>query len=123
MVTSAATVLIATAGKREIARFAITHQVSKGKDRDQALQRVSAPDGIPPESQMNQQISGFKVLSYSPDRAVVSIAVSFPTGGIAKVKCAMVWSGGDWRLRGSGQPKPAPADSLPASYVPWGETS
>lgn len=119
-VTAAGTLLIASAGKREVARFALTHQWTAGKDRDQSLKRVNAPDGIPPESQMSMQISGYKLLNYGPERAAVGITLLYSNGGLAEFRLPMVWSGDDWKVQGSGQPKPKPQSSQDPSFVTWG---
>lgn len=68
------------------------------------------------------QIAGFNVASYTPERAVVSIAARC-ANGLQLTQGTVIWSGGDWReeLLPDGS-NSATASALPnlAGMVPWG---
>lgn len=43
------------------------------------------------------QFTGFKVLDYLPERAIIAIAVRVDDSSVASMPVTMVWSGGDWK--------------------------
>ncbi|GAB2919951.1 hypothetical protein GCM10027047_16690 [Rhodococcus aerolatus] len=70
------------------------------------------------------QLAGFRVVSYSPDQATVTLAIASAgsTSGSVQLTVALAWSGGDWRV----VPQAGPAlfvnvgsvTSL-SNFVPW----
>lgn len=67
------------------------------------------------------QIAGFQYVTYTPQVAVVDLALSLGTARTT-VSYTVVWDGGDWRLQaqpdGGLTPQPQPLQSLDG-YVPW----
>lgn len=54
-----------------------------------------------PSASAPQQIAGYQYLSYTPERAVVRIALVIPERGTEWISAdvTLVWQDGDWRLR------------------------
>ena len=86
---------------------------------------------IPAEPRANRgggQLAGFRIISYSPDQASITLAATIPgqTDSYPLLTIAMQWYEGDWRA----VPQPGPtvvvtgssASSL-AGFVPWAGVS
>lgn len=60
------------------------------------------------------KISGYKVNSYSPDKAEVAVYSTFPDNSVSEAKATVIWFAHDWRLQ---LPDPA-AKVVTISEVP-----
>jgi len=92
-----------------------------GPIRDQTKAESSEETAQPSSNRL--QVAGFKVLSYSGDRAVIDVAwqVSSPASGLMSMPIEFVWLQGDWYLAttNSGLPyAPSPIENL-GGYIPW----
>lgn len=95
--------------------------LEEGQVRDQAQADAEAGQATPSSSRL--QVAGFKVLSYSPDKAVIDVAwqVTSPSTGLMSVPLELVWQDGDWRIAttDTGLPySPAQIENL-GGYIPW----
>lgn len=59
--------------------------------------------GPPDDPSLIPQLAGFQFLSYSPDAALINLALRF-NATLRVVPAALVWSAGDWRLAGAPGP-------------------
>lgn len=68
------------------------------------------------------QVAGFRVNSYSGDRAVVELALTVSNGNLVALPYTLEWSGGDWKLivndDGSNPIQSTPLLNL-GGYTPW----
>lgn len=95
--------------------------LEEGPVRDEARAAAEAGDATPSSSRL--QVAGFKVLSYSADKAVIDVAwqVTSPSAGLMSVPIEFVWQDGDWRVAttDTGLPySPAQIENL-GGYFPW----
>ncbi|MWV51589.1 hypothetical protein GRS96_20195 (plasmid) [Rathayibacter sp. VKM Ac-2803] len=99
---------------------AVTEQlVVPGPGRDAAL----ATEYGTSNNGVSVQIAGFKVLSYTGDRATIDTAFTLNNGTLSSGAQELQWSDGDWKvvLTDDGQPsyRPVALQSL-GGYVIWG---
>ncbi len=86
-------------------------------------QLVSTPTATGPKG-ASVQWAGFRIVSYSPDQATVTLAGAAPatTPSYGQLTVALAWSQGDWRVVPQAGPalfvNVGPVPSL-ASFVPW----
>jgi hypothetical protein len=76
----------------------LLQQVVANQGRTRALAEAKAtptPGDTAPPGQ--SQFTGFKVLDYLQNRAVIAIAVRIDDSNVASMPVTMVWKGGDWR--------------------------
>lgn len=104
-------------------REVLARQVLPGAGRD-AFARNRA--GIDPQAPPGTygQIAGFRVVTFTPQVAVVQLVSRFPSSRVLQVTTTTVrWSGGDWRLQlqpdGGTSPTAQAAASLDG-FVVWG---
>lgn len=96
-----------------------------GPGRDIALQE--ADENRSPSSSTGSdvrvQVAGFRILSYSGDRASVDLAFRVSNGSIMAWAVDLLWEDGDWKARitDEGEPPSEPAQ-IPdlTGYIPWG---
>jgi hypothetical protein len=72
-------------------------QVVANEGRTRALAEARAsrtPETAPPGQ---AQFTGFKVLDYLPNRAIIAVAVRIDDRNVAAMPVTMVWQRGDWR--------------------------
>ncbi|MEU4391134.1 hypothetical protein [Kribbella sp. NPDC023855] len=63
-----------------------------------ALTEGSAtPPTQSPETPRMAQFTGFKVIDYLPDRAIIAIAVQLDDAKVASLPVTMAWADGDWK--------------------------
>ncbi|WP_020390886.1 hypothetical protein [Kribbella catacumbae] len=72
--------------QRFVANRGLTLAIQEGK----ATQTPGEPTKV-------AQFTGFKVLDYLPDRAIIAIAVRIDDTNVASMPVTMAWSGGDWK--------------------------
>jgi hypothetical protein len=81
------------------------------------------PDGVTPPSGGFNQPAGFRVDSYTPDQAVVSVASRTPNGALSAAGLTVLWQEGTWKLQllddGSETAALTPLVDLD-DYVAWG---
>ncbi|RRD28999.1 hypothetical protein [Actinomyces bowdenii] len=116
---------LATGTDEALARTWIEYFLAPGPYREQLLGEAPArASGAAPEGSARLRIIGFRLLSYTGDRASVDLAVWASTQG-REITLSMVyhlqWSDGDWRLS-SASPAPLDVVTIPdaAGYVSWG---
>lgn len=104
-------------------REVLEQQVLPGAGRD-AFARNRA--GIDPQAPPGTygQIAGFRIVTFTPDVAVVQLVSRFPTSGVLQVSATTVrWVDGDWRLQLQPDGGTSPtAQALPSldGFVVWG---
>ena len=104
-------------------RAVLEQQVLPGAGRD-AFARNRA--GIDPQAPPGTygQIAGFRIVTFTPDVAVVQLVSRFPTSGVLQVSTTTVrWVDGDWRLQLQPDGGTSPtAQALPSldGFVVWG---
>jgi hypothetical protein len=87
-------------------------------------QLVSTPTTTGPNTGASVQWAGFRIVSYSPAQATVTLAGAAPatTPSYGQLTVALAWSQGDWRVVPQAGPalfvNVGPVPSL-ASFVPW----
>lgn len=77
----------------------------------EARRSLASPTPDPDRNTIGQgQYVGYKVVDYTPTRAILNIALQVDPDHIGGITTAVVWSGGDWKiqLRGDGQLGPDP---------------
>jgi len=88
-----------------------------GRDIALATEYGSSSNGV------SAQIAGFKVLSYTGDRATIDTAFTLNNGTLSSGAQELQWSDGDWKvvLTDDGQPsyRPVALQSL-GGYIVWG---
>jgi len=81
----------------DLTEAVLRSRIAPGAGRTRALSEVrSSP--TPRNSGETSQFTGFKVIDYLPDRAIVSIAVRLDAQKVASLPVTLLWSGGDWKL-------------------------
>jgi len=104
-------------------REVLDRQVLPGVGRDAfARNRVGIDPHAPPGTY--GQIAGFRIVTFTPQVAVMQLVSRFPTSGVLQVTTTTVrWSGGDWRvqLQPDGGTSPT-AQAVPSldGFVVWG---
>lgn len=87
-------------GEADHASEWIDYAVSEGEHRDSLIQAVGAGAG----EEIRLDVVGFRVLSFSPDEAVVHLAVDGQAQGETVQLSAefyLVWEDGDWKYDGA----------------------
>ncbi|MFG3553861.1 hypothetical protein ACGGAQ_05675 [Micromonospora sp. NPDC047557] len=103
----------------------ITKQFTPGADRDRLLAMYANYDPVPPvEAADLATIGGYRYVSYSPDTAVIAMAMRVPRSSAwVTLTLTVRWMDGDWRMvpppGGNWQALQAPAPDL-SSVVTWG---
>ena len=104
-------------------REVLNRQMLPGAGRDAfARNRVGVDPQAPPGTY--GQIAGFRVVTFTPQVAVVQLVSRFPSSGVLQMTTTTVrWSGGDWRLQlqpdGGTSPTAQAVPSLDG-FVVWG---
>jgi hypothetical protein len=97
-----------------------TELAADSPSRDKALQAIKEGKDLGGGSTPKVQIVGFILHSYTPQAAVVELAIKSADGGFGAITTSLVWERGDWKLdvpaAGSGVVRPI---SDLSSYIPW----
>ncbi len=108
---------LAMSSKPDLAKRVADGSVAPGPGRDRALAAPSSSGGG-----TRIQTMGFRVLSYTGDKASIDLAFRTSNGAYAAIVWELVWSGGDWkfRLTDSGElvNQPVQLRDL-GGYLPW----
>lgn len=92
----------------------------EGPARDAALKAITSGQDVGGGTAPKMQIQGFIIRRYTPNAAVVDLAVRTETGAIGSLSTSLVWQEGDWKLdipAAGGNPFKQIPDS--SSYIPW----
>ena len=88
--------------------------------RDKAVQAIKEGKDVSGGSSPKVQIAGFILHSYTPEAAVVELAIKSSDGGYGAFSTSLVWEDGDWKLdipaAGGG---PVRQISDLSSFIPW----
>jgi hypothetical protein len=82
----------------DLADAVIQRRVAPGPGRTAAL--AAAKTSPTPRNNVGPtpQFTGFKVLDYLPNRAIISVAVRIDARSVGSLPVTMGWSGGDWKM-------------------------
>ncbi len=72
-------------------------RIAPGEGRNLALKAVRTSP-TPRNTGQTSQFTGFKVIDYLPNRAIVSIAVRLDSQKVAGLPVTLLWIGNDWKL-------------------------
>ena len=107
-------------------RQVVALEVMPGKGREAYTaerSKVANRGGNSQVSSNNNQLAGFKFVTYSPAIAVIEMASKNGQGALQAGPVTVVWSGGDWKLQlqpdGSSSPQQLPISSL-VGFAAWG---
>jgi hypothetical protein len=92
----AAMVLLGQIRNPQLTDYVLAKRVVPGPGRNRAAveaQTITTPRNL---GQV-PQFTGFKVIDYLPNRAIMSIAVQVDDRNVAALLVTMAWSGGDWK--------------------------
>lgn len=88
--------------------------------RDKAVQAIEDGQDVGGGASPKVQIAGFILHSYSPDAAVVELAIKSEDGGYGAIATSLLWEDGDWKLdipaAGGGEVRQI---SDLSSFIPW----
>lgn len=88
--------------------------------RDKAVQAINEGKDVGGGTSPKVQIAGFLVHSYTPDAAVVELAIKSNDGGYGAFSTSLVWEDGDWKMdipaAGGGAVRQI---SDLSSFIPW----
>lgn len=88
--------------------------------RDKAVQAIKEGKDVSGGTSPKVQIAGFIVHSYTPDSAVVELAIKSSDGGYGALSTSLLWEDGDWKLdippAGGGAVRQL---SDLSSFIPW----
>lgn len=88
--------------------------------RDKAVQAIKEGKDVSGGSSPKVQIAGFILHSYTPEAAVVELAIKSSDGGYGAFSTSLVWEDGDWKLdipaAGGGTVRQI---SDLSSFIPW----
>jgi hypothetical protein len=111
----------------EVATDTIEQQVIAGPARDALLSSTRARAGKPLTEQDAGQLTAWSMLTYTPDTAVVSLALANPglTGQYVTLPITVRWADGDWRVvapPGGSWDSSAAVTPILDGYVEWGRS-
>lgn len=88
--------------------------------RDKAVQAIETGQNVGGGTSPKVQIAGFIIHSYTPEAAVVELAIKSADGGYGALSTSLLWEDGDWKLdippAGGGAVRQL---SDLSSFVPW----
>lgn len=88
--------------------------------RDKAVQAIKEGKDVSGGSSPKVQIAGFILHSYTPEAAVVELAIKSSDGGYGAFSTSLLWEDGDWKLdipaAGGGTVRQI---SDLSSFIPW----
>lgn len=97
-----------------------TELAADSPSRDKALQAIKEGKDLGGGNAPKVQIAGFILHSYTPEAAVVELALKSADGGLGAITTSLVWEKGDWKLDvpTAGGGKVRQVSDLSA-YIPW----
>lgn len=88
--------------------------------RDKAVQAIKEGKDVSGGTTPKVQIAGFIIHSYTPESAVVELAIKSDDGGYGALSTSLLWEDGDWKLdippAGGGAVRQL---SDLSSFIPW----
>jgi hypothetical protein len=81
----------------ELTEAVLRNRIAPGDGRNLALKAVRTSP-TPRNTGQTSQFTGFKVIDYLPNRAIVSIAVRLDSQKVAGLPVTLLWMGNDWML-------------------------
>ncbi|MET3952822.1 hypothetical protein [Arthrobacter sp. UYEF36] len=88
--------------------------------RDKAVQAIQTGKDVSSGTSPKVQIAGFIIHSYTPETAVVELAIKSADGGYGAFSTSLLWEDGDWKLdipaAGGGAVRQI---SDLSSFIPW----
>jgi hypothetical protein len=88
--------------------------------RDKAVQAIKEGKDVSGGTSPKVQIAGFIIHSYTPETAVVELAIKSNDGGYGAFSTSVLWEDGDWKLdippAGGGAVRQI---SDLSSFIPW----
>ena len=124
----AVTGMLAASGNTELLIETTRALVLEGPGKQQTLDSLEDRLDGGNTSSVPIEVAGFRLLSYSPERATVEVVLAADSseGGIYQTTASdIVWSDGDWYFNldadGSGGPIDGQITDL-SGYIPWGPT-
>jgi hypothetical protein len=88
--------------------------------RDKAVQAIKEGKDVGGGTSPKVQIAGFMIHSYTPESAVVELAIKSNDGGYGAIATSLLWEDGDWKLdippAGGGAVRQI---SDLSSFIPW----
>lgn len=98
-----------------------SQQVMPGPGRDAFTQaRAQMPGSVEPAPGELAQLSGFRVLNYSPQMATIQYVSRTVSGAQTVTTSTLQWDGGDWKLKLPDGPSTAQPLTSNTGVVPWG---
>ncbi|MGC9670955.1 hypothetical protein ACNTMW_30960 [Planosporangium sp. 12N6] len=79
----------------------LQQQFVPSADRDRLLAALRGAGAVPAQPGELSQIAGFQYQSYTPDTAVIGLAMRAPSAGAARyhiLTLTLLWRDGDWRM-------------------------
>ncbi|GAA1605014.1 hypothetical protein GCM10009804_71590 [Kribbella hippodromi] len=93
----AAMVMLGQVSNQQLGIEVLETRTMPGPGRDKAIAGLKQ-EMATPQTPVNVQFAGFKVLYYTPGRALLQIAAELDNKGVGALPITMVWSHGDWRV-------------------------
>ncbi|GAA1564954.1 hypothetical protein GCM10009789_18160 [Kribbella sancticallisti] len=93
----AAMVILGQIRNPELTERVLMQQVVANPGRTRALAEARGPRTPETAPPGQSQFTGFKVLDYLPNRAIIAVAVRIDDRNVAAMPVTMVWQRGDWR--------------------------
>lgn len=88
--------------------------------RDKAVQAIKEGKDVGGEASPKVQIAGFIIRSYTPEAAVVELAIKSNDGGYGAFSTSLLWEDGDWKMEipaaGGGAVRKI---SDLSAFIPW----
>jgi hypothetical protein len=81
----------------QLTEAVLRDRIAPGEGRNLALKAVRT-SATPRNTGQTSQFTGFKVIDYLPNRAIISIAVRLDSQKVAGLPVTLLWIGNDWKL-------------------------
>ncbi|WP_112245185.1 hypothetical protein [Kribbella monticola] len=82
----------------DLTRSVLQHRIAPGAGRTRALNENRSSPSPSHDAGDPSQFTGFKVVDYLPNRAIVALAVQVDYRSVASLPITLVWQGGDWKV-------------------------
>jgi hypothetical protein len=97
-VVLAAMVTLGQLRNPDLTEAVLQRRTAPGPGRTKALAAAKSTPTPRNDAAQTAQFTGFKILDYLPNRAIISIAVRIDAEKVASLPVTMAWSGGDWKM-------------------------
>lgn len=82
----------------DLTEAVLRRRVVPGPGRNIAMKQAKTSATPDSGTTRTAQFTGFKILDYQPDRAIVSVAVRVDARSVASLPVTMAWHDGDWKM-------------------------